>query len=843
VSKSSNFGLERTGLLGAIWAFFQLCLVVVFPNIPTLAQITPDTTLGAEGSRITPGANVQGLPADLIEGGAQRDSSLFHSFSEFNINNGQRVYFANPTGIENIFSRVTGNNISNILGTLGVNGNANLFLLNPNGIIFGSNARLDINGSFLATTANSFQFPDGTQFSATNPQAPPLLSINVPLGVQYGAQPGKITVNQANLEVGSQQSLILLGGDVELNGGRLNAPGGFIELGGLAGEGSVALDVEDGFLSLGEFKGTQGNVSISGTTISATAIGTSDNASGDIGIAGRNVQITGSTISSVGNDQSYGTITIKASESVFLNNAILDTRNENKNDLGGDVVINASNQISITNKSKISSEGSFGRIFIGSSDPDGKDPIKPKTVVIDNSTLTSETASTDGNSGEQGLVRIRANDSVEIKNKSQLNATTSGTDDAGNIEISASNGTVLIDDSRVLNRVNPGAEGDGGFIEINAQTVKVTNNSQLDAGTFGTGNAGYIFINAPTGTVVIDNRSRLFSDVLQEAQGNPGYIVITARNLLIDNAKVSVNDQSLNNPINSTNVDIDDIDSLDDIEKFPGGIYLSAKQMTLDNKAIIEADSASADGGEIFIEVSDRLMLRRGSLISAKAGTAQQGGGGKGGNIGIFAEDGFVVAVRSEDSDILANAFGGQGGNIDIKALRVLGLQRRSRLTPSQLQNLRNNRSSEISASSDVGLDGEIKIETLALDPAQGLVELPVTLVDPTGLIAQGCESRNNGVAKGQSTFVATGRGGLPPSPDDPLSTGATPPPWVTRDSGRASKASGVATLPSRTSTPPLVEAQGMVIGSNGEIILTAGVAAAPPHPSGFSASGCSGER
>jgi filamentous hemagglutinin family protein len=443
VGRSRNFGLEKTDLVGAMWAFVQLCLVVAFPNIPALAQITPDTTLGAEGSRLTPGANVQGLPADLIEGGALRETNLFHSFSEFNVNNGQRVYFANPTGIENIFSRVTGNNVSNILGTLGVNGNANLFLLNPNGIIFGPNARLDINGSFLATTANSFQFPGGTQFSATNPEAPPLLSINVPLGVQYGAQPGKITVNQANLEVSSQQSLILLGGDVELNGGRLNAPGGVIDLGGLAGEGSVGVEVDGDFLILGEFTQTQGNVSISGSTISATATGKSDNASGDISMTGRNIQITGSTISSVGNDRSYGTITIKASDSAFLNNTILDT--QNKNGVGGDVLINASNQISITNKSKISSEGSFGRILIGSSDPDeAKDPIKPRTVVIDNSTLTSETASTDGNSDDPSLVSIRANDSVEIKNASQLNATTFGTDDAGNITISAPNGTVVI---------------------------------------------------------------------------------------------------------------------------------------------------------------------------------------------------------------------------------------------------------------------------------------------------------------------------------------------------------------------------------------------------------------
>lgn len=91
---------------------------------------------------------------DLIEGGARRDSNLFHSFSEFNINNGQRVFFANPAGVDRILSRVTGNTQSNILGTLGVLGNADLFLLNPNGIVFGPNARLDVWGSFLATTAD-----------------------------------------------------------------------------------------------------------------------------------------------------------------------------------------------------------------------------------------------------------------------------------------------------------------------------------------------------------------------------------------------------------------------------------------------------------------------------------------------------------------------------------------------------------------------------------------------------------------------------------------------------------------------------------------------------------------
>ncbi len=103
------------------------CAIALTPN-PILAQITPDRTLGNENSVIKNNSNIRGLPADLIEGGAVRGIHLFHSFSDFNIKDGQRVYFANPTGIETIFSRITGNNLSNILGTLGVNGGANLFL-------------------------------------------------------------------------------------------------------------------------------------------------------------------------------------------------------------------------------------------------------------------------------------------------------------------------------------------------------------------------------------------------------------------------------------------------------------------------------------------------------------------------------------------------------------------------------------------------------------------------------------------------------------------------------------------------------------------------------------------
>ena len=103
------------------------CLAIAFSGNRGLGQITPDATLGGESSSVTPNVNVRGLPADLIEGGAARGANLFHSFSIFNVGSGQRVYFANPAGIQNILSRIIGTNPSNILGTLGVNGGANLF--------------------------------------------------------------------------------------------------------------------------------------------------------------------------------------------------------------------------------------------------------------------------------------------------------------------------------------------------------------------------------------------------------------------------------------------------------------------------------------------------------------------------------------------------------------------------------------------------------------------------------------------------------------------------------------------------------------------------------------------
>ncbi|MFE4108687.1 filamentous hemagglutinin N-terminal domain-containing protein, partial [Almyronema epifaneia] len=199
------------GVASAVWLGQQAAI----------AQIIPDTTLGNEASVVMPDIPVRGESAELIEGGATRGVNLFHSFAEFNVAELQRVYFANPAGIENILGRVTGSNASNLLGTLGVDGSANLFLLNPNGIVFGPNAQLDITGSFFVSSAEAFDF-NGQLFSATNPQAPTLLTVSLTPGLQYSAAQRSEIRNQASLSVG--QDLQLNAVNLDLSG-QLNAGG------------------------------------------------------------------------------------------------------------------------------------------------------------------------------------------------------------------------------------------------------------------------------------------------------------------------------------------------------------------------------------------------------------------------------------------------------------------------------------------------------------------------------------------------------------------------------------------------------------------------------------------
>ncbi|MGB3758561.1 MAG: filamentous hemagglutinin N-terminal domain-containing protein [Rivularia sp. (in: cyanobacteria)] len=203
------------------------------------AQILGDSTLPTS-TEVSSGTK-QGLDF-LIRGGTRAGNNLFHSFKEFSVPKNGSVIFKNDSNIVNIINRVTGGLESNINGLIQTQGSANFFLINPNGIIFGSNASLDTGGSFISSTASSIKFSNEDEFSAINPQKP-LLTISLPLGLQFGNKAEAIVnQSQANGFQGlTNTTLALLGGEIKVNSSNINVPDGRIELGAVKNNSFVSL--------------------------------------------------------------------------------------------------------------------------------------------------------------------------------------------------------------------------------------------------------------------------------------------------------------------------------------------------------------------------------------------------------------------------------------------------------------------------------------------------------------------------------------------------------------------------------------------------------------------------
>ncbi|TFI54425.1 filamentous hemagglutinin N-terminal domain-containing protein [Mastigocladus laminosus UU774] len=586
----------------------------------------------------------------IIENGNRAGGNLFHSFSQFSVPNGRSAVFQNPIDVQNIISRVTGGSISNIDGLIRAQGRANLFLLNPAGIAFGPNARLNIGGSFFATTANSLLFGDGVEFSATNLATPPVLTVNIPIGLRFRDNPGNITTNRfvasdgtvsrSFLSVQPGNTLALVGGNVNIDSGILFAPGGRVELGGLTQAGTIGLN-PDNSLSFPDGV-ARGDVAINNGGVSVSTV---EGNSGDINIQGKSVSLTNNTqlFASHIRQGNAGNISVKAQDAVRLDNSFIfsDVGNSGgtqSNGNVGNILIEGTN-VSLSNGSQLqagfysNSQGNPGSVTVRAKE----------SVSLANSSIFTDVLS--GTTGNGSNIEIVAG-SVSLSDGSRLRARNQGQGNAGNINITATDGSIsLTNDARL--ETGGIRQGNAGNVVLQAQDAVRLDNSFIfsdvgnSGGTRSVGNVGKILIEARN--ISLSNGSQLQAGFYSNSQGNPGSVTVRA--------KESV---SLANSNIFTDVLSGTIGDGSNIEIVAGSVSLS------DGSQLRASNQGQGSAGDITVNAHDSVFLDGGTLRATFSGTS-----GKAGNINVKTGSLFV----RNGGQVSASTFStGNGGNLTITA-------------------------------------------------------------------------------------------------------------------------------------------------------------------------------
>jgi filamentous hemagglutinin family protein len=699
-----------------------LCLTPI--ATPAIAQslIVPDTTLGAESSIVQPRTDGT-LQYDVITGGATRGTGLFHSFSQFNVGDRLNAQFSVSPAIQNIFARVTGGDISRIDGFLGTgidNGTtlgaspASLFLLNPNGVIFGPNAKLDLAGSFLATTASGFKFAGGQEFSAVNPQAAPLLTVSVPTGLQFGAKVGGIEVNGAKLIPATDaKSLSLIGGEVKILNSTLATITGQLDVGAVGAGESVGLSP----LSIGwkvDYVGVQSfqDIQVDRSQIRPGASKVEDFAvfPVDLQLQGRRINIAGQSFFLYSYEDvttknlSPGKIRLIASDEIVIDNSYISANGDgtiatpdilvetgkllmkngrgilagrNAAVSGGDITVNARESIIIQGDAEQPTS-----VFTTSNNTGD--------VVGSNIKLSSPQISVvDG--GEVGTIAGR------------------GKSKAGNVEIDAAEQVNILGEGRFISRVYSGGSsegtGDAGDIQIRTRNLRVDNGGGLSLTNFGQGETGQIRIQASDQVIVSGTSekygfpSTISNDTNSDIE-NPLLTRISTPGIQINAGRLRLNDGGL---ITTRKIDDGNVRDID---------------ITVDEDIIIRGTvkyNLPNNGKQIF--------------VSSSISSNKLNGIGDGGNITLRAkvvqvlEGGDIVADIASSSkgyEAPADVFQGKAGDITIEASESVLVEGEaaqpyddSKLYPS----------SEISNNVSVGANaqgGRLLIKTVNLEVKNG---------------------------------------------------------------------------------------------------------------------------
>ena len=621
---------------------------------PAIAQTTADSTLSTTITTTDP-LNV------VIQGGSRAGGNLFHSFEQFSVPTGGSVHFDNAIAVENIIGRVTGHDRSEIDGLIQANGTANLFLLNPNGFLFGPNAQLDIGGSFLATTADRLLFDDDISFNTT--QSAPLLSIHTPLGLQMGANPGAIhiqgpghqlaqinnfteTMNLATVPLGlagnSSQTLALIGGPLTLDGAVLSATGGHIELASIQ-QGTVDLNTSEEIWTF-KYEDTTAfeNIWLSHNAL----VDVSANRAGSMALTGGDIILqTGATLLSQNSgNRKAGDITVHTDEALSI-------RGVNVNGF----------------RSGIRSD-SFGQ---GTGSPVR---IEAPLLRLRNGGAIRTTTFGPGRSGD---IHIQAQDAVRIIGMSPSAPTLSidvstiaatsidATGHSGNITINTDNLRVrdggLITSSTILGK------GDGGDIWIDADSIRLARNtlkfagSGISAATLGDGNAGQVDLHTReliiAGGNIVDSSST--------GNGDAGDLMINAtERIIVRNYGPGVSaDAPRPSVISSAAIQLDEESrQILDLDPIPtghaGNLSIRTPSLRLANGGMITITAeGSGDAGQLEVWADTIALIHEGE-IAANTTT------GSGGNVNLHTH-----RLRLENGLISASSFSaGTGGNITIQA-------------------------------------------------------------------------------------------------------------------------------------------------------------------------------
>ncbi|MBZ0106711.1 MAG: filamentous hemagglutinin N-terminal domain-containing protein [Sulfuricella denitrificans] len=602
--------------------------------------------------------------------GRQVDANLFHSFHTLNLSQGESATFSGPGSVANIIGRVTGGP-STIDGLLqSTIPGANLFLINPNGMMFGPHASLDVSGSFYASTASYLKLADGNRFDATGGGESRLTAAPPAAFGFVGGNMGSLTLSGSRLEVGATRGIVLAGGGMQISGnGSLSAPSGRIGLYAVAGSGELGLDGEA--LPQG-VRPSLGKLEISGgERVSASGSG------GRVVIRSGQLQVKDSFLLSQSSGVNGG-VDIRSGE-VVLDGAVVQSATDSA-ERGGNVRIEAG-KLSAVNGSEIDSStfgrGEGGTISVQVSDLELKSGSR---------IANSVTSSASGHGGDTGIIAsgtILVEGDVTGGERSFILNNTQGSGNAGTLRIGA--GRLLVSGGSIQSATD--GTGNAGTILIDSGEVRLERNGIIHALSLGKGNAGTIEVNASHivltegGQFNTEARGggkggsiRVRSGVLDISDGgkmtNRTYYFQSTSGEISVNARETIRLAGRSEPRGSD----PDEEVSTGIFSFTGNLSVTAPEITVAQSAGISTRTWNdLPSGDLSVNAA-RLTLLSGGHVSADAiGSSLWNGGA--GKVSISASESVTISgeVGGRRSGIQsATRSSGDAGSIAIETPALL---------------------------------------------------------------------------------------------------------------------------------------------------------------------------